>query len=139
MSEKEFRGGCLCGAVRFVVSGEVARFTHCHCSRCRRATGTGHATNLIVKPAHVTWERGEEQVRRYKLPDAERFSTAFCSECGSPLPRVIPQMGFALIPAGALDGDPGLRPQSHIFWDSRADWSCPADGLPTFSEYPAQG
>lgn len=136
MTSITLNGSCLCGAVHFQVRGEVSRFTHCHCSRCRKASGTGHATNLIMRQANVEWTQGGELVRRYKVPEAERFATRFCSECGSPLPRFVPSMAMAVVPAGSLDDDPGIRPQAHIFWDSRAAWSCGADGLPVFAEYP---
>lgn len=136
MSDQTYPGSCICGTVRFVAQGEVVRFTHCHCGRCRKATGTGHATNLILKPGRVTWLQGEEKVRRYRLAEAERFATSFCAECGSPLPRVAAELEMVVIPAGSLDTDPGLRPQGHIFWDSRAEWSCPAAGFPTYPEYP---
>jgi hypothetical protein len=61
-------GSCLCGAVHYEISGEPTRFYHCHCRRCRKATGTGHATNLMVVPESLTWTRGEELLQRYKLP-----------------------------------------------------------------------
>ncbi len=136
MSKVTLQGSCLCGAVRFEASGEISRFTHCHCSRCRKASGTGHATNLILHGADVRWTQGEALVRRYKVPEAERFATCFCSECGSPLPRFVPNLAMAVVPAGSLDQDPGLRPQAHIFWDSRAAWSCSAGDLPVHGEYP---
>lgn len=136
MAEIRVAGGCLCGAVKYQVSGEVVRFNHCHCSRCRKASGTGHATNIILRPAELSWEQGEALVRRYKLPEAERFATCFCGECGSPLPRFVPHLAMAVIPAGSLEQDPGIRPQAHIFWDSRAPWSCGAGELPVFAEYP---
>lgn len=135
MSET-FRGGCLCGAVKYQIHGEPARFYHCHCSRCRKATGTGHASNIMVTLGSITWEKGEESVRRYKVPEAERFSTAFCSHCGGPLPRIVPEMNAAVIPAGSLDQAPALAPQARIFWDSRAEWSCAPGDLPVFAEYP---
>ncbi len=137
MSQSKFSGSCLCGGVQYEISGEVVRFSHCHCGRCRKATGTGHATNLILKSDQVTWLKGEELLRRFKVPEAERFSTCFCTQCGSPLPRVLPALGMVLIPAGSLDSDPGIRPQAHIFWDSRAELSCVAGELPVFAEYPA--
>jgi hypothetical protein len=136
MSQIKLGGSCLCGAVRFEVSGEFARFTHCHCGRCRKASGSGHGTYVVVRPARVDWLQGEEQVRRYKVPEAERFTNWFCSECGGPLPRWFEEMEMAVVPAGSLDEDPGVRPQAHIFWDSRAEWSCDDGGLPTFAEYP---
>jgi len=136
MSQIKLGGGCLCGAVQYEASGEIIRFAHCHCSRCRKASGTGHATNLILRPASVSWLKGEDRVRRYRLPEAERFATCFCAECGSPLPRVVPEMAMAVVPAGSLDDSPGLMPEAHIFWDSRVHWACPDGGLPVFAEYP---
>ena len=123
MPEQEFRGGCLCGAVEYLIRGEPKRFYHCHCRRCRKATGTGHASNVLVALGEATWTKGEALIRRYKVPEAERFATWFCSECGGQLPRIQPERGVAVIPAGSLDGDPGIAPQARIFWDSRAEWS----------------
>jgi len=131
-----FRGGCLCGAVKYEICGEPVRFYHCYCSRCRKATGTGHASNIMVKLGTALWEKGEEAVRRYKIPEAERFSTAFCGSCGGQLPRVVTEVNVAVIPAGSLDHTPVIEPQARIFWNSRAAWSCTAGDLPVFGEYP---
>lgn len=136
MAEIDVSGACLCGAVRYRAQGEVMRFYHCHCNRCRKATGTAHASNLMIKLGTVEWLEGEALLRRYKLPEAQRFGTCFCSQCGSPMPRAYPDHGLAVLPAGSLNADPGALPQARIFWDSRAAWSCEAGGLPTFSEYP---
>ena len=136
MTQMTFSGSCLCGAVQYEISGDPKRFYHCHCQRCRKATGTGHASNLMIKADSVRWAKGEALLARYKLPDAERFATCFCTQCGSPMPRLIPELGVTVIPAGSLDTAPALPPPARIFWDSRADWSCTAGDLPVFSEYP---
>jgi len=131
-----FSGGCLCGSVQYQLNGRVLRFYHCHCGRCRKLTGTGHASNIMVKAASVDWTRGESLLGYYKVPEAERFYNQFCKKCGSPLPRAVPELGMVVIPAGSLDSDPGIKAAARIFWDSRAEWSCEAGGLATFSEYP---
>lgn len=137
MAHVTMNGGCLCGAVRYEISGEAERFYHCHCRRCRKATGTGHASNLLVTPLEsIQWIEGESLLRRYKVPEAKRFFNCFCSQCGSPMPRVVPELNGVLIPAGTLDDEPPVRPQARIFWDSRAEWSCSGDDIPVFSEYP---
>lgn len=136
MTQILLSGSCLCGAVHYEIEGEILRFSHCHCGRCRKATGTGHSTNLVLKPSRFLWVQGEEQVRRYKVQESERFMTCFCATCGGQLPRVLPELELALIPAGSLDVAPPLMPQSRIFWDSRAEWSCSAGDLPVFPEYP---
>lgn len=137
MHQVTLKGSCLCGAMRYSVSGEVQRFYHCHCSRCRKATGTGHASNLLVTPADsIEWLAGGELLACYKVPEAKRFKNCFCPQCGSPMPRVIPELDGVLIPAGSLDTPSPIRPSARIFYDSRADWSCSGDELPVYPEYP---
>lgn len=135
MANTSLSGSCLCGAVRYTVTGEAQRFYHCHCSRCRKATGTGHASNLFLKGS-ITWESGEDLIRMFKVPEAERFTNTFCSTCGGRVPRFIEQHGVVFIPAGSLDGEPDLAPQAHIFMGSRAGWSCGGGEVAEFDAYP---
>lgn len=136
MDNMTFRGSCLCGSVQYELIGEPKRFYHCHCARCRKATGTGHASNIMVKPENFRWLQGEPLLHRYKVPDAERFYTHFCSNCGSGMPREVPELGVIVIPAGSLDHEIPIRPEARIFWDSRTEWSCSGDGISTYPEYP---
>ena len=138
MTQANFRGSCLCGSVRYEISGEPQRLYHCHCSRCRKATGTGHASNLFLQPGELRWLQGEEQVRSFKLPEAKRFTNQFCATCGSRLPRQAPGTDVVQIPAGSLDDEAPIKPQARIFSGSRAGWSCADDGLPVFPEMPSQ-
>lgn len=127
----------MCGGVQYEIRGEAERFYHCHCKRCRKLTGSANASNLLVMPQTcLTWTAGEESLKIYKVPDAERFYNCFCSECGSPMPRVVPQLDGVLIPAGSLDEEPPINPSARIFWDSRAEWTCPDESLPVYPEYP---
>jgi hypothetical protein len=136
MDESSLHGGCLCGAVTFEVAPTFKRMVHCHCSRCRKGTGTGHATNLIVKPGQLRWRSGEEVITRYDLPTARSFGKWFCSLCGSPVPRLTRNGKLVVIPAGSLDTAPPITPTDHIFWSSRAPWGCTSGGLPTHDGYP---
>ncbi len=136
MAQMKFSGSCLCGTVQYDLSGDPKHFYHCHCRRCRKATGTGHATNLMIASGGVNWIKGEASLTRYKVPDAERFSTCFCGICGSLLPRFVAELGVVVIPAGTLDSEPAGMPEARIFWDSRADWSCSTGDLAVYSEYP---
>jgi hypothetical protein len=72
-------GSCLCGAVKYEVAGEAQRFYHCHCARCRKATGTGHASNLFLQPGALSWLSGQEHIRTFKVPEAVRFTNQFCA------------------------------------------------------------
>ena len=137
MTHITLTGSCLCGAVRYEASGDPQRFYHCHCSRCRKATGTGHATNLFLADAQLTFTQGESRLKRFKVPEAKRFARQFCSECGSAVPRYVTELNAVIIPAGSVDGDIPLKPQARIFWDSRAEWSCTDEPLPHHAEYPA--
>ena len=111
-------------------------FLHCHCGRCRKSTGTGHASNVILNPDAAEWTAGEDLIGSYKVPDAERYRTVFCKNCGSPLPRVAPDLSIAVIPAGTLDGSPEIIPNGRIFCGSKAEWSCDDTELPAWAEYP---
>jgi len=136
MNRISVEGGCLCGAVRYQASGDPQRFYHCHCARCRKSSGTGHATNLFLAEGKLTFTQGEALVKRFKVPEAKRFTRQFCSECGSSVARHVPELNAVVIPAGSIDSELPLKPQARIFWDSRADWSCSDEPLPHFAEYP---
>ncbi|MCB9669393.1 MAG: GFA family protein [Alphaproteobacteria bacterium] len=127
-------GGCLCGGVRYEVVGEPVRFYHCHCSRCRKASGTGHASNLFVK-GELRWLSGADQIHTFAHPEAQRFANTFCTVCGGRVPRQVPTHVF--IPAGSLDTEPSIRPQARIFSGSRASWSCDGSDVPAFDALPS--
>lgn len=136
MAQSILKGSCLCGAVKYQVTGEPKRFYHCHCSRCRKATGTGHASNMFFQPAALKWLSGEEQVRVFKVPEAKRFTNSFCATCGGRLPRQAKDSDVVLIPAGSLDDEAPIKPQARIFSGSRASWSCADSTLPVYPELP---
>lgn len=136
MDPERLRGSCLCGAVTYEVRAPFLRFAHCHCSRCRKATGSAHATNLYASPDRFAWTAGEEHVVRFDLPTAKSFATTFCRLCGSPLPHHTRSRRELVVPAGSLDDEPSLRPNARIFVDSTAPWACATDDVPGFSELP---
>ncbi len=115
-------GSCLCHKITFTVEGRVSRFAMCYYSRCRKATGSAHASNLFVEANQVDWLTGEENICRYELPEAERFSRAFCGSCGSPVPCLGRDKLRYVIPAGCLDSDPGVRPDVKIYVAHKAPW-----------------
>ncbi|TJZ74202.1 GFA family protein [Chitiniphilus eburneus] len=136
MHESKIQGSCLCGAITFEADAPFQKMIHCHCSRCRKSSGTGHATNLTVDPGQFRWLSGEAAIRQYDLPSAKRFSKWFCGHCGCPVPRLARGGAMMIIPAGALDTVPPITPTDHIFWASKTPWGCPDGGLPTHAGYP---
>lgn len=135
MSDITLKGSCLCGAFRYTAKGEPTGFYHCHCQRCRKVTGTGHASNLFLKGT-LEWDTKSQDLSTYKVPEARRFSNTFCPQCGSRLPRAVVEAGIVMIPAGSLDDEPPIAPQARIFQNSRAAWSCDLRDIPVFEEYP---
>jgi hypothetical protein len=131
------RGGCLCGSVRFQIDRAVGPFELCHCSRCRKASGSAFAAGLGVRAQDVRLLYGAELVRSYEAPILETpppYRVTFCSRCGSPVPDVQSGATWFEIPAGLLDDDPGLRPDKHIFVDRKSPWFEIADGLPQLTK-----
>ncbi|QFY60275.1 GFA family protein [Rhizobium grahamii] len=129
-------GSCLCGTVRFEVSGEFAAFFLCHCGRCRKDTGSSHAANLFSPNGRLNWISGSDRVRTYRLPET-RHERSFCTECGSALPSAQAD-GFIVVPAGSLDGPVPVRPTAHICFASRADWDPLLEDIPTLDGLPGQ-
>ena len=126
-------GSCLCGAVRYEISGKLRDAGHCHCSMCRRAHGAAFATYASVEPAAFRWVAGAELVSYYESsPDAGRI---FCRVCGSTLGSM--ESGqIESITLGTVLGDAGVAPRSHIFVGSKARWDRITDDLPHFEEMP---
>jgi hypothetical protein len=127
-------GSCGCGAVAFEYAGDPILCRNCHCGRCRKGRSAAHASNLGVKLAQLRFTRGEDRLVLYKVPEARFFAQAFCSTCGGKLPRLDASRDLAVVPMGALDDDPGVRPSEHIFVGSKAPWFDITDGLPQYTE-----
>lgn len=134
-SHAPLRGRCLCGAVGYRITGPVVNFQYCHCSRCRKFTGSAHAANLFVAPEHLEWDEGSDaSLGGFDLQSEPGFLTAFCRTCGSSMPSMSSTGRFWVVPAGALEDDPGVRPRRSIFYESRAPWFVPTGELPCHDE-----
>ncbi|WP_246590209.1 GFA family protein [Marinobacterium ramblicola] len=136
MSDYRVSGSCLCNSVTYEITGNLGIFQYCHCSRCRKFTGSAFAANMFVLPEQFRWTKGEELVARFALPEAKHFATAFCRHCGSALPWMAQTGKAVVVPAGTLDGDPQLRPTQNIFCASRAIWFSDPDSLASYDELP---
>ena len=113
------KGGCLCGAIRYEISGEALEMHHCHCHQCRRASGASFATTMMVRADDFAFLQGEEKLALYEsTPGKQR---TFCSRCGSPIySRYDDEEGLINLRSGTLDGDPGIRPGQHIHEEGQA-------------------
>jgi len=126
-------GSCQCGAVRFDFHGTFDRFFLCHCSRCRKDTGSAHAANLFSTNGRIEWRSGMDSVRTYRVPDT-RHVRSFCVDCGAAVPFV--GDGMIVVPAGSLDSPLNRVPDAHIFAASRAAWDHSLSHLPEFEAFP---
>ena len=128
-------GSCLCGGVRFEVELPFTRANNCHCSFCRKHSGAFGETQGRVPRERFRLLAGENLICVYK-PEGGTAVKAFCSVCGSSLfGNEWPEGDEIAIRFGALEGDPGIRPELHVFVDSRAPWDdLPDDGLPRHGE-----
>ena len=127
--EKAVRGSCVCGTVSFSIEPPFRGFQYCHCSRCRKQSGSAHGANVFVPVGQFRWDRGEEHVQRFELPEAKYWCSAFCRECGSTMPWLTKPKTAFVVPAGSLDDDPGDRPRFNVFFASRAPWYVEASEL----------
>jgi hypothetical protein len=126
-------GSCLCGAVRYQVDGRISPIGLCHCSKCRKATGSAFHAGALCRKTRFRWLSGEDAVAEYRTPSG--YTTRFCRTCGALVPMFQDDGEYVVLHAGALDDDPGSRPAHHIFVGSKAAWYEIADDLPRFDEF----
>jgi hypothetical protein len=120
-------GGCLCGAVRYRVSADPFRVVHCHCGICRRHSGAAFMTFVAFRTGAFEW-MGEAPARFRSSAAAER---GFCARCGSTLAvfeDALPD--WTQVALGSLDRPGDVRPDDHVFTESRLAWLHVEDGLP---------
>jgi len=126
-----FTGRCLCGGVGFTIRGQLGPFAYCHCSSCRRASGSAFTANSPVAAAELTWTSGRDVIREYESSPGK--FRAFCGRCGSPIyARHVAQPDWLSIRLGLIDADPGHRAQAHFNVESKAPWFPITDGLPQY-------
>ncbi len=128
-----YTGNCLCGGVTFRVAGALEPIQICHCRQCRHAQGTPFATNIPVQESNLAFERGRELIREFESSPGK--FRAFCSHCGSPIySRLHARPGVLRIRAGLFNEPLTVRPESHAYVGSAANWWSIDDGLPRFEE-----
>ena len=133
------RGQCLCGAVQFEVSATSLGLYRCHCSLCRRQSGTASNLATIVSNSQFRWIAGEDKITSWQK--ASGFRSDFCSVCGSTVPNPLRTINRTWIPAGLLDERADLEVVADIHLGSRAAWDATAptgfqhDELPEFKAF----
>lgn len=127
------RASCLCGGVRFEISGALGRASHCHCTMCRKAHGAAFGSYARVRSDDIRIAAGADLIASY--PSSPGVARTFCSRCGATLQWLwSARPEVQAIALGILDDDPGTRPECHIFVGSKAPWYEIADALPQYRE-----
>ncbi len=123
-------GGCLCGAVRFEISGRLRDVVNCHCGMCQKLHGAFGAHSKAKKTSiRITEDRG---LKWYRTSEIAR--RGFCRECGSSLFWQPDEQDATGILAGSLDRPTGLSTMGHIFVGDKADFYEISDDFPQFEK-----
>lgn len=117
------QGQCLCGQVKFEVRTRHLRLYQCHCSLCRRQSGSSSNTAALVPLGQFRWLAGEKKVRSWVKDSG--FRSDFCRTCGSPVPNQVRDLPMMWVPAGLLDEGEGLSVAAHLCLSSSAPWDQP--------------
>ena len=136
--EHPVRGSCLCGGVRFEITAPLRRANYCHCSRCRKHSGSSAMAQGRVPREGFRLLAGAELVEVFR-PEGGMVK-AFCRACGSSLfGGTWPEGPEVSVRLGTLDDDPEITPQYRSFVGSKAPWDpLPDDGLPRYEGRPPQ-
>jgi len=126
-------GRCMCGAVEYAVADAFEYALYCHCSLCRRTTGSAFKPLAGIGRNGLTLVRGEEALLIF---GEESGHNALCGRCGSLLYSVVREGAFVHVAMGTLADEPSIRPSMHIFVGSKAAWYEILDDLPQYRELP---
>ncbi|WP_340677546.1 GFA family protein [Paraglaciecola sp.] len=129
-----YLGKCLCGAVEISINGKISEIIHCHCSLCRKNSGTAFATNGFINAAEFTILSGKDSLSVFSFkPGRNRY---FCAKCGSPVYSSNDSDPERYrIRLGILDSAISERPISHNFVSSQANWEDLDAQLPRYDAF----
>lgn len=134
-----YHGNCLCGQVKLEIHGPIESIIHCHCSQCRKSSGTAYATNGFVAVEDLVITAGEESMTFYETSPGKKRH--FCKVCASPVfssNEEVPEK--VRVRLGIMDSDIRERPISHNFVSSRANWDDLDASLPRYDRHePGRG
>ena len=125
-------GKCECGTVQYTVADEFLYAAHCHCSRCRAATGSAFKAFAGIQREKLELTSGSDNLL---VVGDEKLNDTRCRTCGSLLFSVVRDGEYVHVAMGSLVDAPSIRPSEHIFVGSKAPWFEITDDLPQFEEH----
>ena len=126
-STRTLAGRCYCGAVRYAVADEFVYAANCHCSNCRRTTGSAFKPFAGIERGKLALTAGADNLLIY---GGDKAHDAHCKTCGSLLYSLVRDGAYVHVAMGTLADDPTIRPTHHIFVGSMAPWFAISDDLP---------
>ena len=134
-----FSGGCLCGAVRYSSKVDPQFVGHCYCVDCRKSSGTGHCTHLVI-PADAFSISGAVKFYDHPADSGNIVSRGFCPNCGSPLYSKNSGMaGLVFLRVSSLDDPEIVKPQMIVYASRAPSWDHMDAALPSFAAMPEGG
>ena len=130
MNTQVLAGTCFCGAVAYAVPDQFLYAAYCHCSGCRRATGSAFKPFAGIEREKLVLTRGHGDLMIFGRQDA---NDTHCKLCGSLLYSVVRDGAYVHVALGTLIDAPTIRPSKHIFVGSKAPWFAITDNLPQFA------
>ncbi|AFL49776.1 hypothetical protein ABIE78_004445 [Sinorhizobium fredii] len=135
-SARMLAGRCLCGAVHYAVTDAFRYAANCHCTDCRRTTGSAFKPFAGIEREQFAVTEGADQLRFYGDDNAH---DARCGQCASFLYSVVRDGAYVHVALGSLADEPTIRPSEHIFVGSKAPWFTITDDLPQYWAHVADG
>ncbi|WDD97563.1 GFA family protein [Thalassomonas actiniarum] len=127
-------GKCLCGKVTFAITGTLPNLYQCHCSLCRKLTGSSSDSAMFLSREQFSWRSGEQLISSYKTETG--FRSDFCQNCGSTVPHLMNNQKQYWIPAGLLEGESDIKVAAHLFVGSKCQWDMIGDDGIQYEEMP---
>lgn len=129
MTARTLTGKCFCGAVQYAVADAFTYALNCHCSNCRRTTGSAFKPFAGITRDQFTVTAGHDQLLIF---GEKKTHDAHCKVCGSLLYSVVRDGMYVHVTMGTLVDAPTIRPTAHIFVGSKAPWFAITDDLPQY-------
>ncbi|MGE8539331.1 MAG: GFA family protein [Acinetobacter sp.] len=117
----QYAGSCLCGKIRFAVKTDIHTLYHCHCSLCRKQSGTASNAATLVNTQYFAWIAGESWISHYQKQTG--FRSDFCQSCGSPVPNQVGSSSLMWIPLGLLDASAQIQYKMSFCLNSKTAWA----------------
>ncbi len=116
------QGGCLCGQVRYEVTGDPLAVVLCHCTNCQKQSGSAFSINMIGVSDQIKLQ-GKLATYSDKSDSGDPVNRNFCQACGSPIySEILAQDNLIALKVGSLDDPRGLEPQTQVWCISKQDW-----------------